>query len=82
MEKNLNFESFDSQWGTVEVAYQDNKITVHFTGEQEEELGRAEAEEIMQEYLEYIGETDVAGMAWEYVKGYYTAHVSELASVW
>ena len=76
------FEKFNSQWGRVKVRYSDGKITVVLTHVQQTQLGRAEIEEIMQEYLDNMGEQEEAGMAFEYTKGYYTARVSENGSVW
>lgn len=76
------FEKFNSQWGSVDVKYSDGKITVALTDVQQTQLGRAEVEEIMQEYLDNIGEQEEVGMSYEYTKGYYTASVSETGSIW
>ena len=70
-----NFESFNSQYGEVEIAYQDSKIVVSFTEEQRSELGRWEAELIMQEYVDSLGENVDVGGASEYVEGYWAAQV-------
>jgi hypothetical protein len=70
-----NFESFNSQYGEVEIAYQDSKVVVSFTEEQRSELGQAEAEQIMQEYVDSLGENVEVGDASEYVEGYWTAQV-------
>lgn len=77
-----NFEKFNSQWGIVDVKYSDGKITVALTDDQQAQLGRAEIEEIMQEYLDNMGEQEEVGMAYEYTEGYYTASVSENGSIW
>ena len=70
-----NFESFNSQYGEVEIAYQDSKIVVSFTEEQQAELGQAEAEQMMQEYVDSLGEHVEVGDAFEYVEGYWAAQV-------
>lgn len=71
----MNFETFNSQYGGVEIAYQDSKIVVHYTEEQREKLGRAEAELIMQEYIDSLGENVEVGGAFEYIDGYWAAQV-------
>ena len=70
-----NFESFNSQYGEVEIAYKDSKVIVSFTEEQRTELGQAEAEQIMQEYVDSLGENVEVGDASEYVEGYWAAQV-------
>ena len=70
-----NFESFNSQYGEVEIAYKDSKIIVSFTEEQQAELGQAEAELIMQEYVDSLGENVEVGDAYEYVESFWTAQV-------
>ena len=70
-----NFESFNSQYGEVEIAYKDSKVIVSFTEDQQAELGQAEAEQIMQEYMDSLGENVEVGDAYEYVKSYWTAQV-------
>lgn len=72
----ISFESFNSQYGEVEIAYQDDKIVVHFTEEQE--LGRAEAELIMREYVDSLGEDVVVGGAFENEDGYWVAQVFDV----
>ena len=69
------FESFNSQYGEVEIAYQDSKVVVSFTEEQRAELGQAEAEQIMQEYVDSLGENVEVGDAYEYVESFWTAQV-------
>lgn len=69
------FEPFYSQFGKVEIAYQDSKVVVSFTEEQRSELGQAEAEIIIQEYLDSLGENVEIGNASEYVEGYWAAQV-------
>lgn len=71
----MKFESFNSQYGEVEIFYADSKIVVRFTDEQRAELGRAEAELIMQEYVDSLGENVEVGGAFEYVDGYWAAQV-------
>ena len=72
----MDFESFNSFYGEVAIAYQDSKIVVHFTEEQQRaEFGRVEAELIMQEYMDSLGENVEAGGAFEYVPGYWAAQV-------
>ena len=68
-------ETFFSQYGEVEIAYEDNKVVVLFTEEQRSRLGQAEAEQIMQEYVDYLGENVEVGDASEYVEGFWTAQV-------
>ena len=70
-----NFESFNSQYGEVEIAYKDSKVIVSFTEEQRTELGQAEAEQIMQEYVDSLGENVEVGDAYEYVESFWTAQV-------
>ena len=70
-----NFESFNSQYGEVEIAYKDSKDIVSFTEEQQVELGQAEAEQIMQEYVDSLGENVEVGDAYEYVESFWTAQV-------
>lgn len=70
-----NFESFNSQYGEVEIAYKDSKVIVSFTEEQQVELGQAEAEQIMQEYVDSLGENVEVGDAYEYVESFWTAQV-------
>ncbi len=74
----MSFESFNSQYGEVEIAYQDDKIVVHFTEEQRAELGRAEAELIMREYVDSLGEDVVVGGAFENEDGYWAAQVFDV----
>ena len=69
------FEPFNSQYGEVEIAYQDSKVVVSFTEEQRSELGQWEANEILQEYLDSLDENVEAGGAFEYVPGYWAAQV-------
>ena len=69
------FEPFISQYGEVEIAYQDSKVVVSFTEEQRSRLGQAEAEKIMQEAVDYLGENVEVGEAFEYVEGYWAAQV-------
>ena len=68
-------ETFNSQFGEVEIAYQDSKVVVSFTEEQRSELGQAEAEQILQEYVDSLGENVEVGDASEYVEGYWAAQV-------
>ena len=70
-----NFESFNSQYGEVEIAYKDSKVIVSLTEEQQAELGQAEAEQIMQEYVDSLGENVEVGDAYEYVESFWTAQV-------
>lgn len=70
-----NFESFNSQYGEVEIAYKDSKVIVSFTEEQRTKLGQAEAEQIMQEYVDSLGENVEVGDAYEYVESFWTAQV-------
>ena len=70
-----NFESFNSQYGEVKIAYKDSKVIVSFTEEQRTELGQAEAEQIMQEYVDSLGENVEVGDAYEYVESFWTAQV-------
>ncbi len=74
----MKFESFNSQYGEVEIAYQDSKIVVHFTDEQRAELGKAEAELIMQEYVDSLDENVEVGGAFEYVDGYWASQVFDV----
>ena len=74
----MNFETFNSQYGEVEIAYQDSRTVVHFTEEQREGLGRAEAELIMQEYVDSLGENVEVGNAFEHVDGYWAAQVFDV----
>ncbi|MCH3980486.1 MAG: hypothetical protein LKE41_00935 [Prevotella sp.] len=74
----MNFEFFNSQYGKVEIAYQDSRTVVHFTEEQRAELGRAEAELIMQEYMDSLGENVEVGGAFEYVDGYWAAQAFDV----
>ena len=69
------FEPFISQYGEVEIAYEDNKVVVFFTEKQRSRLGQAEAEQIMQEYVDYLGEDVEVGGASDYVEGYWAAQV-------
>ena len=69
------FEPFISQYGEVVIAYEDNKVVVFFTEKQRTRLGQAEAEQIMQEYVDYLGENVEVGSASEYVEGFWTAKV-------
>lgn len=71
----MNFETFKSQYGEVEIAYQDSKVVAHLTEEQSKELGQWEANEILQEYLDSLDENVEAGGAFEYVPGYWAAQV-------
>lgn len=71
----MKFKSFNSQYGKVEIACNHSKIVVHFTKEQHAELGRAEAELIMQEYIDSLGDNVEVGGAFEYVSGYWAASV-------
>lgn len=71
----MNFEKFNSQYGEVEIAYQDSKVVVHFTEEQSKGLGQWEAYEILLEYLDTLDENVEAGGAFEYVPGYWAAQV-------
>ena len=68
-------ETFNSQFGEVEIAYQDSKVVVSFTEEQRSELGQAEAEQILQEYVDSLGDSVELGAAFEYVEGYWAAQV-------
>ena len=68
-------ETFNSQFGEVEIAYQDSKVVVSFTEEQRSELGQAEAEQIMQEYVDSLGENLEVGDASEFVEGFWAAQV-------
>ena len=68
-------EHFISQYGEVEIAYQGSKVVVSFTEEQRSRLGQAEAEQIMQEYVNSLGENVEVGDASEYVEGYWAAQV-------
>ena len=68
-------ETFFSQYGEVEIAYEDNKVVVLFTEKQRSRLGQAEAEKIMQEYVDSLGENVEVGDAYEYVEGYWVAQV-------
>ena len=74
----MNFESFNSEYGEVEIAYQDDRIVVHFTEEQQETLCRAEAELIMQEYVDSLGENVEVGAAFDYVDGCWAAPVFDV----
>ncbi len=74
----MKFELFNSQYGEVEIAYQDSKIVVHFTDEQRAELGKAEAELIMQEYVDSLDENVEVGGAFEYVPGYWASQVFDV----
>ena len=69
------FEPFNSQFGEVEIAYQDSKVIVSLTEEQLSRLGQAEAEKIMQEYVDSLGENVEVGDASDYVEGYWAAQV-------
>ena len=69
------FKTFISQYGEVEIAYQDSKAVVSFTEEQRSRLGQAEAEQIMQEYVDSLGVNVEVGDASEYVEGYWAAQV-------
>ena len=69
------FEPFNSQFGEVEIAYQDSKVIVSLTEEQLSRLGQAESEQIMQEYVDSLGENVEVGNASEYVEGYWAAQV-------
>ena len=69
------FEPFISQYGEVVIAYEDNKVVVFFTEKQRSRLGQAEAEQIMQKYVDYLGEDVEIGDASEYVEGFWTAQV-------
>lgn len=71
----MNFETFNSQYGEVEIAYHDSKVVAHFTAEQSKELGQWEANEILQEYLDSLDENVEPGGAFEYVPGYWAAQV-------
>ena len=68
-------EHFISQYGEVKIAYQGSKVVVSFTEEQRSRLGQAEAEQIMQEYVNSLGENVEVGDASEYVEGYWAAQV-------
>ena len=68
-------EPFISQYGEVEITYQDSKVLVSLTEEQHSRLGQAEAEQIMQEYVNSLGENVEVGDASEYVEGYWAAQV-------
>ena len=74
----MSFESFNSEYGEVEIAYQDGRIVVQFTEEQQESLDRAEAELIMQEYVDSLGENVEVGAAFDYVDGYWAAPVFDV----
>ena len=69
------FEPFYSQYGEVEIAYTGCKVVVSFTEEQRSRLGQAEAEKIMQEYVDSLGENVEVDDASEYVEGYWAAQV-------
>ena len=69
------FEPFISQYGEVVIDYEDNKVVVFFTEKQRSRLGQAEAEKIMQEYVDYLGENVEVGDAYEYVEGFWAAQV-------
>ena len=69
------FVTFISQYGEVEIAYEDYKVVVFFTKKQRSRLGQAEAEKIMQEYVDYLGENVEVGDAFEFVEGFWTAQV-------
>ena len=68
-------ETFNSQYGEVEIAYLDSKVVVFFTEEQRSRLGQAEAEKIMQEYVNSLDENVEVGDASEYVEFYWAAQV-------
>ena len=74
----MNFKSFNSQYGEVAIAYQDSKVVVFFAEAQRTVLGRAEAELIMQEYMDSLGENVEVGGAYMYVDGYWAAQVSDV----
>ena len=69
------FEPFISQYGEVEIAYTGCKVIVSFAEEQRSRLGQAEAEKIMQEYVDSLGENVEVGDASDYVEGYWAAQV-------
>lgn len=69
------FEPFNSQYGEVEITYQDSKVVVSFTEEQRSRLGQAEAEIIMQDFVDSLGESVEVGAASEFVEGYWSAQV-------
>ena len=68
-------EPFCSQFGEVEITYQDSKVAVSFTEEQRSRLGQAEAEIILQDYVDSLGVNVEVGDASEYVEGYWAAQV-------
>lgn len=68
-------EDFNSSYGNVQISYKNSKIVISFDAEQQEKLGRAEAELIMQEYVDNLGENAEVGAAYETQKGYYAAQV-------
>lgn len=74
----MSFESFNSEYGEVEIAYQDGRIVVQFTEEQQERLCGAEAELIMQEYVDSLGENVEVGAAFDYVDGCFAAPVFDV----
>lgn len=74
----MSFESFNSEYGLVEIAYQDGRIVVQFTEEQQERLCGAEAELIMQEYVDSLGENVEVGAAFDYVDGCWAAPVFDV----
>lgn len=76
--KDMSFETFNSEYGEVEIAYQDGRIVVHFTEEQQERLCGAEAELIMQEYVDSLGENVEVGAAFDYVDGFWAAPVFDV----
>lgn len=71
----MNFETYNSQYGEVKVAYENGRVIVSFTSEQQAELGKAEAELIMQGYVDTLGEYVEVGNAYMYINGYWSAHV-------
>ncbi len=74
----MSFESFNSEYGEVEIAYLDGRVVVHFSEEQQERFCRAEAELIMQEYVDSLGEKVEVGAAFDYVDGYWAAPVFDV----
>ncbi len=68
-------ETFKSQYGEVKIIYHDSKVVVSFTEEQRSKLSQAEAEQIMQDFVDSLGANVEVGDASEYEEGYWAAQV-------
>ena len=76
MKQKIDFAPFidpaDPQ-NEYQIGVKDGKIIIFFDEKQREENGRAEAEDLMQIFLDTEGLGGLVGVAYEYVPGFWTA---------